>query len=90
MEKEIKFYIKRHKKVYIHKMGGNNYESSQSSDDGNECSVGNELSPTETYYDYESRRIIKYDSYKKSLKKENTGLTSAGRVLFFYSIFKFG
>ena len=80
-KKEIKFYQKRHKKVYIHKLGGKDYESSQSSDDGNAYTVEKELSPSETHYEYENRRIIKYDSYNRTLKKENTGLTTAGAAI---------
>ena len=80
-KKEIKFYQKRHKKVYIHKLDDKDYESSQSSDDGNAYSKEIELSPTESHYEYENRRIIKYDSYKKTLKSENTGLTTAGAYL---------
>lgn len=86
-KKEIKFYQKRHKKVYIHKLDGKDYESSQSSDDGNTYSKETELSPTETHYEYENRRIIKYDSYSKTLKSENTGLTTAGAVLTIIPVF---
>ena len=88
-KKEIKFYQKRHKKVYIHKLDGKDYESSQSSDDGNAYSKEIELSPTETYYEYENRRIIKYDSYQKTIKEEKTGLATAGAVLSFLPILNF-
>ena len=86
-KKEIKFYQKRHKKVYIHKLNDEDYESSQSSDDGDVYSKEIELSPTESYYEYENRRIIKYDSYRKTLKGEKKGLTTAGAALTLIPVF---
>ena len=44
-KKIINFYQKRHKKVYIHKLDGKDYESSQSSDDGNAYSSEEDLTP---------------------------------------------
>ena len=78
-KKVIKFYQKRHKKVYIHKLDGKDYESSQSSDDGNVYSIEDDLKPIESYYEYENRRIIKYDSYKK--KDTDKGLIIGGSLL---------
>ena len=78
-KKVIKFYQKRHKKVYIHKLDGKDYESSQSSDDGNVYSSEEELKPIESYYEYENRRIIKYDSYKEDYL--NIGLVVGGGLV---------
>ena len=72
-KKEIQFYQKRHKKLYFHKLGGKDYESSQSSDDGNAYSKEIELTPIESYYEYENRRIVKYDSYQKTIKAQKKG-----------------
>lgn len=78
-KKIIKFYQKRHKKVYIHKLDGKDCVSSQSSDDGSPYSIEEDLKPTESYYEYENRRIIKYDSYK--IDNPNLGLMIAGDVI---------
>ena len=77
--KIIKFYQKRHKKVYIHKLDGKDYKSSQSSDDGSAYPIEDDLKPIKSYYEYENRRIIKYDSYKEY--EANKGLMIAGGVL---------
>ena len=77
-KKEIQFCQKRRKKIYIHKLGGKDYESSQSSDDGNAYSKEIELTPIESYDEQENRRIIKYDSYEKNIKAGNKGLFAAG------------
>ena len=78
-KKIINFYQKRHKKVYIHKLDGKDYESSQSSDDGNAYSSEEDLTPIESYYEYENRRIIKYDSYKED--DLNIGLVVGGGLV---------
>ena len=60
-------------------MNDEDYESSQSSDDGNAYSKEIELTPIESYYEYENRRIIKYDSYK--IDNPNYGLVYAGSAV---------
>ena len=80
-KKIINFYQKRHKKVYIHKLDGKDYESSQSSDDGSAYSGEEELKPIKTYYEYEDRRIIKDGSYKE--QDPNIPLAVAGNAVSF-------
>lgn len=85
-KKEIKFYQRRHKKVYIHQLSNKDYESSQSSDEGSLFSQEKELTPISTSFETEKRRIIKCGSYERIIKKGNLGLIAGGAAVSFIPV----